>query len=264
MARACMYCGRHANSKEHIIASQIIEILKADPRGFPLPTNLKLSHRFGGPIVRTKKGKPGGTKSKPTLEFTLDVCAICNNGWMNEVDRAALPYLADMIRGRTIALNSSAQTQVAAWMAKIAVTSRPVHLRFGPHKVPAPLEKAWTDWLYTNHTAPLGWYVWLARYDGAEPLVYSGDDVRVEDPVEIRGRYRTVLAAHGVYATIVMGYLGIQLLGIDGPLALPLDLNRAPDYVVRIWPASPAAVAWPPPRSYDDGNLDAFISRLKG
>jgi hypothetical protein len=40
--------------------------------------------------IRSKKGELGGTRSKPTLEFTLQVCAKRNNGWMNDVDKAAL------------------------------------------------------------------------------------------------------------------------------------------------------------------------------
>ena len=264
MANVCIYCGGPANSKEHIIASQIVEILAADPRGFRLPTNLKMAHSLGGPIIRTKRGKPGGTRSKPTLEFTLQVCARCNNTWMNDVDKAALPYLAEMIRGRPTTLGPSAQAKVAAWIAKVAVTSRPAHLPFGSQKTPAPIAKAWTDWLYTHHTPLPDWHVWLARYDGSEPVVYQGEDVRVEDP---RGAFTPagmVLAAHGLYATLVLGCVGMQVLGIDGPLGLPLELDRGWEHVVRIWPPQSTAVFWPPPQTYDDAHLSAFVERLKG
>jgi hypothetical protein len=104
----------------------------------------------------------------------------------------------------------------------------------------------------------------LARYDGAEPLVYSGEDIRVEDPRRSSSPSPTVLVAHGVYATIVLGYVGIQLFGVDGPLSLPLDLERAPEHILRIWPQRAGVASWPPRKGYNDRTLAAFASRLTG
>jgi aromatic amino acid lyase len=116
--------------------------------------------------------------------------------------------------------------------------------------------------LVRSHSAGVGFDLAVAEVRGSEPVVYSGEDVRVEVPDAQGKPSGTMLVQHGVYATLVLGYLGIQLFGVDGPLSLPLDLDRAPERVLRIWPPQSTDVSWPPPVGYDDGNLAAFASRL--
>jgi hypothetical protein len=95
----------------------------------------------------------------------------------------------------------------------------------------------------------------LARYNGSEPFIYSGEDIRVD--AEGQG----TIIPHGVYATIVLGYLGIQLLGLDEGAVL-LDPYSDPYRVSSIWPERKSDVGWPPWLSYDDSNVRGFVHRL--
>jgi hypothetical protein len=234
-------------------------LLASDPRGLSLPTHLRFSDGFGGPIVRTKTGKPGGTKAKPTVEFTRRVCHGCNNGWMNRVDIAAMPFLSKMMRGELLMLDPDAQSRLAAWICKLTVVARFAHLRLGLGDVPAPVARSWLDWLYSRHTALPHWHVWLARYDGSEPFIYSGEDVRISN--FRKDGHEEVLVAHGAYASIVLGYLAIQVFGVDEEATL-LDPCRDPYFVSSIWPARATSVKWPPPLKYTDANILGFLHRL--
>jgi hypothetical protein len=141
----CMYCGRPAGTTEHIIATRFIEVLGEDPRGLRRPTTLNITLSSG---TRRRIGGKRTKRRHHTLEYTTRVCNDCNGGWMNDLDSTAYPYVAEMIRGRSIALDRRAQSAIAAWFCKICVTARSE-----PHN-PLPIEKEWTDWLYNHHSAP--------------------------------------------------------------------------------------------------------------
>lgn len=173
----CIYCGKPAGTKEHIIATRFVDVLEQDQRGFKVPTTLYVTpvgggsrREIGGRRVKSRTGKP----RRYTIEYTTRVCDRCNSGWMNDVDTAVYPSVAQMIRGNTVTLDRAGQANIAAWAAKVAVTARSE-----PHN-PLPIEPAWTDWLFTRHTAPPNWHVWISHYVGSEPFWYNPDDVRIE------------------------------------------------------------------------------------
>ncbi len=49
------------------------------------------------------------------------VCLPCNNGWMNDLETAARPFLKEMIAGGGVALDVDSQRTVATWAAKTAM-----------------------------------------------------------------------------------------------------------------------------------------------
>lgn len=256
-----MYCGKPAGSDEHIIASRFIEVLSEDPRGFALPTRLQMVHSSGQRRrvqgkLRKRKGK-GGRPRQPTLEFTTRVCTECNNEWMNDIDDAAFVKVASMIRGHRTLLSTSDQMNVAAWIAKVAITGRFAHLE------PDHVEKKWTDWLYKNRTALPHWHVWIGKYIGTEPFAYHASDVGIVEAEPGTTRpipNGNVLQQHGVYATLFIGYLAIQILGPDSE-AVPNEARSEP--IIKIWPASRHGLVWPPANGViTDQTKRAFVERL--
>jgi len=248
----CIYCGQPARSREHIVATRFIDVLREDPRGLPLPVMLTATlpdgtrRRIGG--KKTKRGKY-------TLEYTTRVCANCNSGWMNRIDDAAFPSVADMVRGKQVSLDGAARAAIAAWMCKVAVTARSA-----PHS-PLPIERDWTDWLYTHHSAPPTWYVWIGRYEGTQPWWYQPHDVRIElgpgsasPPPGMN-----LVRPNGVLATLVIGYLIAQVFGVSG-LGQLQNPDREVDFPL-IWPGSTDLV-WPPPHHIDDAGLPRWGERL--
>ena len=51
------------------------------------------------------------------------VCAKCNNGWLSELEGAAKPIIAPLIRGEARCLPYEDQALIAAWTCKTALVS---------------------------------------------------------------------------------------------------------------------------------------------
>ena len=250
---ACIYCGRPAGSREHIIATRFIDVLREDPRGLPVPIRLTITSPSGSP--RTVIGKRLRPRRRYTLEYTTRVCASCNSGWMNAVDDAAFPHLAKMIRGHGLTLDQATRSAIAAWVCKVAVTARSA-----PHTA-EPIEKPWTDWLYTNHSALPGWYVWVGRFIGSAPFAFYPHNVRIELGPCSAPAPPGFVRSNGVLATLVIGYLITQVFGVGGPGAL-----GNPDGEVAlplIWPLALAPDrSWPTTGHLDDASLPQWAQRL--
>jgi hypothetical protein len=248
----CIYCGKRADSNEHIIATWIIDLLAQDSRGFRLPTRLNVTLPSGA----TRRIRGATTKrGKPTLEYTTRVCHKCNSEWMNIIDENARPYLTAMIRGQTVALNANAQAAVAAWIMKVAVTAR------SEPNNPLPIERPRTDWLYTHRSPIPDWHVWIGWYIGSEPFWYNPHDIGITPlpgsprPLPDGGAIRD----HGVLATLAIGYLIVQVFGVSGGATLFCADEEA---LIKIWPTTRALVKWPPLRHIDDAGLPLFAERL--
>jgi hypothetical protein len=173
------------------------------------------------------------------------VCAKCNEGWMNDAEIRARPYLEAMIRGQQTTLDCEGQTAVAAWAALKSIVGRYAH------EPSEPVEQEWLDRLYRSHEPPQSWYIWVTRYDGAEPLYYENHDITLAFP---GGAGRTT--PHGILATIVIGYLGIKVLGIhDG-----VPTSPAENPLLQIWLTRNIQVSWPPAKSLADVDLQDFAA----
>jgi hypothetical protein len=247
--RTCIYCGRRADSDEHIVATRFIDVLARDPRGLPSPV-LTVTNASG-------QRRLGGSQSGPqnTLEYTTRVCRDCNNGWMNDVDTAAFPYVSAMIAGTPVSFDGPARAAVATWFSKVALTARTAPLDL------LPIDAAWTSWIYTNQTPPPGWHIWVGRYIGAQPWWYSSHDVRVERGPGSAPLPPGLATPNGVLATMVIGYLILQVFGTTstGELVSP-DRDRD---LPLIWPLDAGAIVpWPPPGHIDDQGLPLWASRL--
>jgi hypothetical protein len=169
---------------------------------------------------------------------------------MNDIEEEARPHLARMIRGERCLLGPDAQAAVATWATKTSVVARCAHL------TPDPVERTWTDWLHSQRSAIPGWRVWTATYVGTEPLWYDGRDISFQ-MVPIGPK----LANHGLLATLAIGYLVLQVIGVEGAvlLAEPSDTDA-----LRIFPSTTALQYWPPRFHLDDTSLPLFARRLLG
>lgn len=247
----CVYCTAHADSREHVLATRFVDLLREDPRGFPMPPVLRV--QVPG-IIREIGGRqlPGRRR---TVELTAPACANCNSQWMNDVDSAAFPWVAGMIRGHQVTLGLEAATAVATWICKVAVTARAA-----PH-APLPISPAWTKWLYENRSPIPHWHVWVGFYDGREPFAYFPNNVSTEildrGPHGLRPSGR-VTYGDGALATLVVGYLIAQVLGFDGPFRVAVE---RPGMLPLLWP-SVADLEWPPHEIVTDETLPAVVDRL--
>jgi hypothetical protein len=250
----CIYCGKRADSEEHIIATRFVEVLAKDPRGLPLPIRLEVT------LPDRSKRRIGGKKTKRghyTVEYTSRVCQPCNSGWMNDIDSAAFPYLTEMIQGHSLTLDNAAREKVAAWVCKVAVTARAA-----PH-TRLPIEKEWTDWLYENHSALPGWFVWIARYEGSHPWWYCPEDVRTELGPDQGSAPPGLVRNNGVLATLVVGRVALQVFGLGGGAEIHIPEAEQRTFP-RIWPPRglPTVTVCPPEGYVDDAGLPLWAKRM--
>jgi hypothetical protein len=246
-----MYCGRPADSREHIIATQIIDVLARDPRELPLPIRLYITLPDGQP--KTIHGRTSG--GRPTLEYTTKVCERCNNEWMNRIDENAMPFLTPMIEGRPVVLDADAQATIAVWAMKVVVTAR------SEPNNPLHIDASWTDWLYNNQSPIPNWYVWIGKYIGTAPWWYNPQDVRVQlGPGSAPpAPWIDFIQDHGVLATLVIGYVVVQVFGVGGSGVL---LGPTEAAFPQIWPNAGATLTWPPAEHIDDSGLPLWANRL--
>ncbi len=231
------------------MATRFIDVLREDPRGLPLPVVLNVTLSSG---VKRRIGGKKLSGGRYTLEYTTQVCDGCKSGWMNDIDSAAYPVIAEMIRGHCVALNHDAQASVSAWIAKVAVTARSA-----PYD-PLPIEPEWTSYLYSHHSPPPSWDVWVGRYGGSRPWWYRPDDVRIELRPGSGPPPPGFLRQNGVLATLAIGYLFLQVFGVSGPGQIVGEETTLP----RIWPVQLTSVNWPPLGHIDDAGLPLWAERL--
>jgi hypothetical protein len=172
---------------------------------------------------------------------------------MNDIDTAAWPFVSEMIKGNPVVLDESAKEAVATWFMKVAVTAR------SASHVNQSINQDWATWLRTERSPVQGWSVWAGRFDGLAPFWYNPHDVRFEIVREVlpEPQRRQVVRSHGVLATMVIGYLIVQLFGIDG---IGVSIPDEPALPL-MWPTPNTRFSWPPTEFIGDDGLSAWAQR---
>lgn len=220
----------------------MIEALSRDPRGLQLPIVSTVWRN--GTAIRHIRGKVSPRK---TVEVTTKVCHACNTGWMNRVGTRARRYIESMMRDDETELPPEAQAGIAAFMTMTGITTFATHHR-------AFVKREWTDAIRTTETALPEWYVWVGRYLGRQPLLAFMHDISF---VDMRGM---TVVDHGVVATLVVGYVALQVLHCRG-----LRIDDHPGVpLLRVGPPGGAVLRWPPSEHLTDETIEPFADRFIG
>lgn len=239
---SCIYCGNRANSQEHVYPAWMIEALSRDTRGLRLPTRAQV--RKDGVLIRQMMGK---VTPRKTVEFTTKVCAECNNGWMNRVGERARPFVEKMMAGLPTELTTEAQAAVDTFMTMTTITRYSAEHR-------AYVNHEWTRRLRETEAPLPDWMVWVGRYEGVEPLYANLHDVSVV------AKDGTTILDHGVFSTLVAGYLVVQVFHVaDGRI---VDHPEVP--LILVGPPRSDAVKWPPRNAFTDETLALLADRFIG
>src|SRR5262244_643154 len=108
LPRKCIFCEGVPLTGEHMWAdwlrayiprtmSEHLAGAKFDTPG--KPPQIKIRRRTGDPHARKNKC----------------VCGPCNSGWMNDLQKAARPFLVPLLMGQKVSLHRKAQTALATW-----------------------------------------------------------------------------------------------------------------------------------------------------
>jgi len=236
--RNCIFCGNPADSKEHLPSDWILK---------SLPAKRQL-------IQRISKGEIRKFSGPLTIKC---VCAGCNNGWMSQLEASIRPILGSMMHDLSVYLDISAQRDLSTWSVKTAMALEGTK----PQKAARCYSLPDCAALRLRSSIPSHTRVWIGRFSvsgllahGAEYSLHVG-----EHPV----------ITHGCVATIIVGYLAIQILSPYSPaeyndkvLSIPCRLGPWNELLIPIWPAS-GTVMWPPSLSFTNDNGPLSYLRLR-
>ena len=237
LARQCVFCGSADLTREHVLPDWLTEIgLDPEP-----------SIHHVGPLNR----RPREWSARPFATTVKMVCASCNNGWLSQLEGAAKPVIAPLIRGEGRRLPFEDQALIAAWTCKTALVSLLVsseEARSSGYGVPP-----------TEYTAL------YAQRDRVEPLPfsqywigsYTGDSRAASiwvTPVVVEaiGASKQPDIPSGYVMTLTVGRLLVQGVRFAGP-TLQVELVTEWGFL-DIWPPTDI-FPWPALGLADDATV---------
>ncbi len=241
-SRTCVFCGKPANSREHIWPDWVRELFGvADP----------VTHE------RTSTDELNPPVSFDAPPFTLRVrrvCKPCNNEWMSDLEVAAKPYAERMIVGEPCELSDEAQRIIATWCFKTVAMFQFTH----PANISIPASHY--EHLYRERLPPPLTHVRLARVG-----ILSADRQTVHVPSVSTYQHHSFdatlsggLLADGYGATLSIGQLVFQVVGLHGEDAEDFVLRTPNEYFLTpIWPRR-ALCRWPPRFAFNEEALLHF------
>ena len=247
---SCIFCGQdfgpgRKRSAEHVFPRWI-----ADEVGHfdPAPHYLGLRTPDGTSVA------DHGTRG-PFTTTVRDVCAVCNTGWMSELEGAAKPILGPLIRGQPQKLGFWRQMLAATWATKTAMTLECL----------VPLERGipidYVRGLRAYQCPPLlRQQVWIGRYSGGDPhsFAHSAGRGGERTPQEPNPQDEYIYNA-----TLTVGELAFQIFGHTFK---PRLVQRVPDEltssVTQIWPLVNEVASWPPPSALENKDLEHLANSI--
>jgi hypothetical protein len=237
---ACIFCNGRPLTKEHVLSDWIGALVRTAMVNYD-----SVETDIGAGGVNSTPSKRSG---HPVSRRVRCVCQNCNNGWMSGIVDAAKPVLIPLIRGNPFRLAAAARSKLAAWIATSVIVSE------FENREHVTIPRHHRDWLWTTHTAPPDWKIWLGDYKRGTWLPHwlhhrfsvTGPDERPpakgeEGPLNTQTTTYVVgqLYVHVISSAVSGGALDWQFQGRDRAILRP------------IWPDSPYGFAWPPPTMND-------------
>lgn len=250
--KRCVFCGANEVTDEHVWPDWISRFLNEEV----LPDAEFGKLRYETDPSTLEKRQVGRTWGGPQLDIKVKrVCEPCNNRWMSDIEKAAIPYLKPMIRGDQVDLDRRARELVATWAFLRVVMAEYTH----PDQIAVP--ESHRRWLYKERKPPRkGVYVWLAGYLGEQWAGYYQHVPLATHKRPIGSSYRPGhMNAYGVTFSIyklVFQVMGATTAPKGGDLR---HTGLLADTTCRIWPAArDAATALPRRMRFDDAGLSNF------
>lgn len=229
--RVCIFCDKTAATREHILASWLMDVLAAKNQTAHVVMTIGTERRQ--PFVL--RGEGVGL----TIKY---LCAGCNSGWMSSLETRAKPYILAMLRDVTIPLDGEAQSTISAWIMKTVMVCE----FLSPERAwySSADRHAFRDTLQLPH----GTAVWLGRCNE------TGWSSTITRKVRFGPGWPFT---EGAVATFALDHLVFQVLSVrmqEGHAAhagnVTFKSTNVPDPWARrmfqCWPVQPGAPLWPP------------------
>ncbi len=246
----CIFCGElfsedRPRSNEHAAPKWCGELL---------PDEGKVQHHRIDETADGRTVEDQGFRN-PFTTVAGDVCKLCNEGWMHELEDSCEGIVGHLIQGHPRKIRYWRQTLVATWAVKTALVWECV----SPENRTVPL--AVLRMFHAIQRPGARQQVWIGRFSdsGNEPLSFQRTGAHVigtprpDKPGEAHA-YLLALSV-GELALVVCGHL----LDADIPFLMPAEFS---EQLTPIWRLSLEVVTWPPPKGIDRAGLEAVVRSL--
>ncbi|MEO7212966.1 hypothetical protein [Mucilaginibacter sp.] len=155
----CIFCNGKGLSKQHLWPNWIGNIIPREEN-----TNHNINIHIDNllddvvnikPQVINRQGHAGTRKLR-------NVCTICNNGWMSELEQVNKANLTALILGQSILLNKDDLLNIAEWAVMTSYVRE-----FEDLKTKA-IKQRDVLYLMKNELPPKNWKIYIGRYQGTE------------------------------------------------------------------------------------------------
>jgi hypothetical protein len=238
----CIFCGVNRKmSREHLWPAWARKLLEADS-GEAVPL---VPHIIAGSDGHTRQWEA------PIFSATLkDVCRVCNNGWMSDIEELTKELVAPMLRDKEVRLGKEEQLCLAIWGYIKVLTLSYVH---APTRVlPAAPYRALQTHLATGIASlPRSATVFVAAHSG-KALDGGYTHHLIADRSDLRNPF--------FMATFTLRQVVVQVFeNLDGPEGIvpgrvPVLKGRA----AQVWPVKESSLDWPPGKALDDQDLTLY------
>jgi len=243
----CIFCGATPTTREHVFS--------------------EWTHALMGPREKLRAQQFLSFQHPDRTDFTDDlrfpgplrdwqikcVCETkCNNGWMREIENAAIPVMTPLIGGQQTILSPADQKFIATWaVLKVTVA----HHNFIP-----PVKRK----QFASKREPQAeWSVWIGYCPGHEPSpAWDSRPFTLRKPKEPGG-----LGSPNCHAsTLILNQLLIHVVNIEKDFSLGWTFrgrggSALTGNIIPIWPPTNISVHWPP-RPLTEQDVDVVSSSL--
>jgi hypothetical protein len=251
----CIFCGGASGatiSKEHIFPDWLRELFPRSPHhththGITSWVGL----RAGSPITtrRQRQGQVTGRRVRI-------VCKKCNNEWLSDLEGRTKPLILDLLRGGHDGLSPEEQNLLATWAAKTCMTAE----FLDRSKIAIPQGDR-THLMRTISPPKTGWWIWIAGNAGLEWIAgISHFSAHFSEIPPIAPEATGIPNVQST--TLGLGCLLFHIVSTTFPdLSFALDDPAISD-LRPIWPASGAALPWPPDRFLTDEGVNGVARNI--
>jgi hypothetical protein len=225
MARACIFCGGRADSKEDAWPCWLTE-------RFIAPGTLEFQPGIDAPLMTRPLERP---------EVRIGwFCEKCNTGWMSQLEKRAKPVITCLLDHPTCTLDVHDRKTLALWAVKTAMVLEAVK---GPEQcLFSDLERCLLS--HKRDQIPPFTFVWIAKLIDSAGLSSEG---RILSTATTSNRAAVTTLAFDCLTFQVRKVVPSTTL--DPATNITIEQREGPwdQVLLQIWPQPPELVHWPAP-----------------
>jgi hypothetical protein len=250
----CIFCSTNpVSSKEDVWPKWIQRRLPPVPEGTSAvkhgQTIIDLADRPHGLRPRPRELVRSGRKESKKVRV---ICAMCNNGWMSDLEESAIPIVTELVESNHVILDVRQQATLALWAAKTALMME----RTSRSTVTSPDDQY--HYVYTQKLPPPGSFISLFQRAGR--TLWDAHFLHSAKGILQDGIPTTLLGT----VTLSLGQLGFYVYtDYNLPRGFPPMPPFNEDREARLWPLSSGPLIFPPSSPVTDEEYRTAATRAQ-